>query len=45
VTTASDAHSPQEVGSGLADVRAAVARAGYSSIVYFEAREMREVPL
>jgi histidinol-phosphatase (PHP family) len=45
VTTASDAHTPEEVGSGLAEVREAVERAGYSSIVYFEAREMREVPL
>ncbi|MBE0416432.1 MAG: histidinol-phosphatase HisJ family protein [Coriobacteriia bacterium] len=45
VTTASDAHTPEEVGSGLGEVRAAVARAGYESIVYFEAREMREVPL
>ena len=45
VTTASDAHTPAEVGSGLAEVRAAVARAGYDSIAYFEAREMREVSL
>jgi histidinol-phosphatase (PHP family) len=45
VTTASDAHTPDEVGQGLAEVRAAVARAGYETIVYFEAREIREVPL
>ena len=45
VTTASDAHSPREVGRGLAEVRAAAARAGYTKIAYFEAREMREVAL
>ncbi len=45
VTTASDAHTPAEVGAGLDEVRAAVARAGYDAVVYFEAREMREVSL
>ncbi len=45
VTTASDAHSPAEVGLGLAEARAAVAAAGYERIVYFVQREMVEVEL
>ena len=44
-TTSSDAHTPAEVGAGLDEARSALRRAGYESIVYFEAREMREVPL
>jgi len=44
-TTGSDAHAPSEVGHGLDEVRAALSRAGYDTIVYFEAREIREVPL
>ncbi len=45
VTTSSDAHTPAEVGAGHAEVRAALARAGYREIVYFEQREMCEVAL
>lgn len=45
VTTGSDAHTPAEVGAGLTLVRDAIVRAGYTSIVYFESREMREVAL
>jgi histidinol-phosphatase (PHP family) len=45
VTSASDAHSPSEVGLGLDRVREAIVHAGYDTIVYFEAREIREVPL
>lgn len=45
VTTSSDAHTPGEVGAGLDEVLAAIARAGYDSVVYFEARELRRVPL
>lgn len=44
-TTGSDAHTPSEVGSGLDQVRAALDRAGYDAVVYYQAREMREVPL
>ncbi len=44
-TTSSDAHRPEEVGVGLDAVRAALAEAGYDHVVYFEAREMREVAL
>ncbi|MBS3956319.1 MAG: histidinol-phosphatase HisJ family protein [Clostridiales bacterium] len=44
-TTASDAHTPEEVGVGLDAVREALVRAGYTRVVYFVGREKREVPL
>lgn len=44
-TTGSDAHTPAEVGMGLDAARSALLRAGYDRVVYFEAREIREVPL
>lgn len=44
-TTSSDAHTPEGVGARLDEVLAALVRAGYRKTVYFEGREMREVPL
>ncbi|MHB1016830.1 MAG: histidinol-phosphatase HisJ family protein [Coriobacteriia bacterium] len=45
VTVGSDAHSPDEVGAGAAEARAALRDAGYRSVVVFRGREMREVGL
>lgn len=45
VTVGSDAHSPEEVGAGAAEARAALHDAGYRSVVVFSGRKMREVGL
>jgi len=44
-TIGSDAHAPDEVGSGAVEAIAALSEAGYRSVVWFEGREMREVGL
>jgi histidinol-phosphatase (PHP family) len=45
VTTASDAHHLEHVAMRAADLRAMVARAGYTTLQAFDGRKPREVPL
>lgn len=44
-TIGSDAHAPDEVGAGASEARAALAEAGYRSVVTFKGRKMLEVGL
>ena len=45
IVLSSDAHAPEEVGSGYATSLAFVREAGYDELVVFEGREPRAVPL